>query len=305
LIKNVQVIINPAAGHNDPVLNVLNDVFRGAGVTWDAFITHEAGDGTRLAQKALDAGADAIAVYGGDGTVREVAGVLQGGDVPLAILPGGTGNLTAVELGIPRLIRRAARMIFSENVIREVDVGMAGDEPFLVATGSGTIARVMKEADRDLKTRLGKSAYFLTGIRELVRPERTHYRLTLDDQLVVEKEGIAVLVANSGSVGISGMSMPFGAELSDGLLHVMLFPDANFPTVRKTAMEVVGMGELTVKELPRWTAKRVKIESDKPQALTADGDIIQNTPVEICINHKNLKILLPVRPRIGTGTGNK
>jgi len=99
--RHIHVIINPAAGQAEPILNVLNSVLRPAGIRWDVCVTNEDGDARQYAQLAVTAGVDAVAVYGGDGTVTEAASGLIGSTMPLAILPGGTGNTMAIELGIP------------------------------------------------------------------------------------------------------------------------------------------------------------------------------------------------------------
>ena len=93
-IRRVRVIVNPAAGQDKPILAILNRVFRSEGITWDVDLSHASGDAMRFAQRALEsrAAGDVLAVSGGDGTVSEVAGVLAGSDLPLAVLPGGTGK---------------------------------------------------------------------------------------------------------------------------------------------------------------------------------------------------------------------
>ena len=96
----VHVVINPAAGQDEPILNVLNDVFHAAGVDWENSLTHKSGDATRLAAEAAASGVDLVAAYGGDGTQMEIANGLLGTGVPQAILPGGTGNAMAHDLGI-------------------------------------------------------------------------------------------------------------------------------------------------------------------------------------------------------------
>ena len=98
--SKIHVVINPAAGQDEPILNVLNDVFHPAGVDWDISLTHKSGDATRLAAEAAALGVDLVAAYGGDGTQMEVANGLLGTGVPQAILPGGTGNAMAHDLGI-------------------------------------------------------------------------------------------------------------------------------------------------------------------------------------------------------------
>ena len=91
-IQHVEVIVNPASGKNRPILNTLNDIFRQYDIQWNISITHQEGDGERLAQQALEKNPDLVMVYGGDGTVMEVVNGIGDSDTPLVILPGGTGN---------------------------------------------------------------------------------------------------------------------------------------------------------------------------------------------------------------------
>jgi diacylglycerol kinase family enzyme len=105
----VPVIVNPASGPDRPVLKVINSVFRTAQVEWDIHLTKRDGDAFRFARELKEKGASVIAVCAGDGTVREAARALAHTNVPLAILPGGTGNAMAVELGIPLDLAEAAR----------------------------------------------------------------------------------------------------------------------------------------------------------------------------------------------------
>jgi diacylglycerol kinase family enzyme len=110
MAKYIHVVINPASGQDQPILNTLNDVFQVFDVDWGVSVTRKSGDAQRFAETAVAEGADVVAAYGGDGTVMEVAQSLIGSDVPLAILPGGTGNLMSVELGIPKNLAKAAEV---------------------------------------------------------------------------------------------------------------------------------------------------------------------------------------------------
>jgi diacylglycerol kinase (ATP) len=292
-IGRVRVIVNPAAGQpGEPILNVLHRVFHGAGIDWDVAITHGSRDGVRLAEAALEDDPDALVVYGGDGTVREVASVLMRTDVPLAILPGGTGNLFAVQMGIPRAIRRAARLIAGPHAVVPVDVGMVGDEAFVVAAATGLIADTMKEADRDMKERMGYAAYLLSGVRRLRDMRSAAYRIELDGEEVREGNGIACLVSNTNSVGISGVGVPAGGSNRDGLFDVVLFHDVDPQTVLSIAANAIGMEDMAA-PLPRWTSARVRLESDPPQLITCDGDIIGETPATIEVHPATLKVITP------------
>ncbi len=155
--KNVHVVINPASGQNQPILNVLNDIFHKAGVEWDVSITHKGGDATRQAKAAVEAGADLVAAYGGDGTQMEVANGLLGTGVPQAILPGGTGNAMAHELHVPLDLQQAAQLIVSSQKRRAVDLARSGERVYMLRAYTGVPAEA--GASREEKDRLGQLAY--------------------------------------------------------------------------------------------------------------------------------------------------
>jgi len=143
--KHIHIIINPAAGGSMPVLKTLHTVFQPRGVRWSVSVTNRKGDGRRLAQAALRTDADLIAACGGDGTLMEVAGGMIGSPVPLAFLPGGTGNVMAAELNIPRRLDLAAELIFNpETVARPIDIGAIGNGHFIMRASVGFEANVVE-----------------------------------------------------------------------------------------------------------------------------------------------------------------
>jgi hypothetical protein len=120
MARRLYAVVNPAAGQPKPVLHTLNSVCGAAGVNWAVSVTRKSGDAIRFAQKALAEGFDVVAAFGGDGTVMEVASALMGGEVPVAILPGGTANVMSTELRIPNDLTQV-----SSNVIQPVVYGGA------------------------------------------------------------------------------------------------------------------------------------------------------------------------------------
>ena len=127
--RRVHVVINPASGKDEPILNVLNDVFREHDVAWDASVTHRYGDAGNQARDAIGDGVDLVVAYGGDGTQHEVANAVvtaaltKGRQVPMGILPGGTGNGFAREVGVPRNVRDATILLCTSSRTRAIDVG--------------------------------------------------------------------------------------------------------------------------------------------------------------------------------------
>lgn len=287
--QNVLVIINPASGQDRPILGTMNRVFHQAGINWDVRITKDAGDARRFAQEAVTGGADAVAVYGGDGTVMEVANGLQGSAVPLAIFPGGTANVMSIELGIPNDLAQATALVSGENsYVRLVDVGQVRDRYFLLRVGIGFEADVMNRTEREAKNRMGTFAYLLSGLQSLGDRKIANYRLWLDDQ-EVEAGGISLMIANSGNMGVPNMSFAKNIDVSDGLLDVVVIRDTDVGSLLQVAASAVGFSD----PLQHWQARRVVVESDPAQHVIVDGEPIEDTPVEATVLPQALRVIVP------------
>lgn len=300
MTQHIHVIVNPSAGQGDVILNGLYAVFARAGIRWDLSVTLEAGEGAEVARLAVERGVGIVAVYGGDGTIREVVGVLAGGDVPLAILPGGTGNLLAGLLGVPNGIRAAARLIVGRHDLKAIDVGMAvfpdgRSEPFMVAVGTGVIARVMKDADSDLKRRMGFPAYIAIALRELAALDRAKYSLQIDDRCE-SMEAVAVLVSNGANLRFPPVPVPRGADIRDGLVDLLVIPRIDAETALSLAGDTFGLVEGLETTPPRWQARRVQIACEPPHLITCDGDIVGHTPVDVIVRAGALRVIVPVPP---------
>ena len=114
--KKIHVVVNPASGKNEPILNVLNDVFHQYDdVEWSISITKKFGDATDQAREVAQNGADLVAGYGGDGTQHEIANGIMGTTAVMGVLPGGTGNGFATELGTPKELKPAVELLCSPD----------------------------------------------------------------------------------------------------------------------------------------------------------------------------------------------
>jgi diacylglycerol kinase (ATP) len=291
-LKFVQVIINPAAGKDQPVLKALNAAFQTAEIDWDVSITKKAGDGTLLARQAQEAGATLVVVHGGDGTVMEVARGLMHSPVPLAIIPGGTANIMSRELGVPLdLMEACTLMVNPQALIRPVDMGQMGEHSFLLRAGMGFEAAMVQGADRDLKDRLGLLAYAISGLQELTDPEMARYQMVLDGK-EIEAEGITCFIANSGNVGAAGLSLVQDVDVSDGLLDVILVTRADVPSLLALAASVLT-GADRVPALQHWKFKEGQFRSDPIQKVQVDGEILAETPIEVRVVPHAVRILVP------------
>ena len=148
-IKYIHVIINPAAGKDEAILPVINSAMKEAGIKWEGLITHKAGDGIEFAKAAVKEKVDAIAVYGGDGTVMEAISGMMGSDIPLVILPGGSANVMATELGIPMDLKEACALLAQGHLKKKpLDIGQFGKRYFITGISIGFEADMVQGANR-------------------------------------------------------------------------------------------------------------------------------------------------------------
>lgn len=294
MFKNIEIIINPASGNDEPILNVLNDVLvKQEGLKWHISVTQPAYGAEECAREALERGVDLIVAYGGDGTQHQVAPVLIGQSVPLCILRGGTGNVLATQLEIPMGLAEAFQLILGENPkIMAIDTCLINDKPFLLNAGTELYGNLVNAADREMKEKYGWLAYLMGGLQSLFKPESAHYKLTIDGE-TVEQDAIACLVTNVRSLGVMGLSLPAEVAIDDGLLDCFLI-EASLKSTLASLGSVTGLG-LNADGLHHWQFKEMKIEADPVQGLFVDGEeeAIDHTPLTIRVNPRSLKVLIP------------
>lgn len=296
MYKRIHIVVNPAAGQDRPILGIMNDAFHEAGVDWDIFVTKKAGDARRLAREAVEAGADAVGVYGGDGTVMEVASGLIGSDVPLAIFPGGTANVMSVELGIPGDLAEACALVCGEGcVTRTVDMGRVGDNYFMLRVGIGFEAEMVEGADREMKDRMGPLAYALSALQALREPKIARYQLTLDGK-EIESQGMTCIIANAGSLGRANLSLAPTIDPSDGLLDVIVVRKADLPSLLSVAASVVA-GNENAEPLQHWQAREIEVVAQPGQDAQADGEMLGQTPVHARVIPGAVKVIIPRKDR--------
>ena len=169
------------------------------------------------ARKMLKKGADLIFVWGGDGTVQRVIDAVAGAPVALAVLPAGTANLFATNLGIPKDLEEAVK-IGLNGTRRQLDVGLMNGEHFAVMAGTGLDALMIRDADAGLKDTIGRFAYVWTGAKN-VRQSPVKIRVKVDGAVWFKGKASCLLVGNVGNV-IGGISAFPDARPDDGRLNV-------------------------------------------------------------------------------------
>ena len=264
--------------------------------------TSDAENGLALTRRAVAAGASLVFAAGGDGTVRACAEALAGTDVPLAIVPLGTANLTARALGLPTQADRAVDVGFGGRD-RRIDLaridlaridgadidgisagGMgAGGMRFAAMAGIGLDAAVVGAARERLKRRFGWVAYAVTGATKLSLPA-CDFTVRLDGVEPLRRRARCVVVANAGLLP-GGFTLLPGARLDDGLLDVgILAPSGAWGWVR-VAGRVLARGRRQDRSLERFQARRVQISADTDLPRQVDGEIVapgRTLAVSVC-----------------------
>lgn len=274
--KKIHVVINPAAGKDEPILNALNDVFHEYGIDWDVSVTKKYGDAAQQAREAVARGASIVAGYGGDGTQHEIANALIGSNAVLGVLPGGTGNGFAHELGLPQKLNDAARLLCVSHRTRNLDVARVGDEYFIQRLYTGTEPE--QQTSREMKDKYGPMAYFVNMFQQANNQE-VLYRLTIDGE-TYELPAMRVYVVNSGQTK-SGRSIT-GARSApdDGLLEVFAINTRNVESLKAAAERFLNYNT-PISEYYFWRGREIQIDTDPDQPVWMDGEFNGHTPVKI------------------------
>jgi YegS/Rv2252/BmrU family lipid kinase len=293
----VAVVFNPATGGGDADgrRRDTREALEGAGleVLWLETTPEDPGQGQTA--KALAEGVELVMAQGGDGTVMACVTGLAGTEVPLAVLPGGTGNLLATNFDVPADLEGAVEVALDGDRVR-LDVAAMDDDRFVVMGGIGFDAAMLRDADPKLKEHLGAVAYVLSGFRQL-RRRPTRFRLRLDDRRI-ERTGQGVLVGNLGRLQ-GGLPVMPDARPDDGLLDVAVLRTRTLVDWLALAVRVLLRRRRKDPQLEAFQARRVEIGCDRPQPVERDGDPLDTPRDHLVIEVVPKALTLCVPPAKG------
>lgn len=278
------VIFNPAArGEKSQRLRAFLQAKAGPNVTLAP--TNGPHDATRLATEGLRTGHEMIVAAGGDGTINEAVNGMTGGT--LGVLPLGTANVFARELGIP-LRLDAAWALLEHGQSRVVDLGVAGSRRFVQLAGVGFDATAVRAASWELKKKLGPLAYVVAGIRTLRGPLPA-IEVVVDGQ--VRARGVAVMIGNGQRYGGSFRLFP-QAQLDDGRLDVCVFERVTLPRVARHLWGVLRAAHIRQPGVQYFQAAVFECRANVP--LELDGEDAGNAPVKFGVSPGALRVVVPV-----------
>lgn len=258
------------------------------------FETSRTDDGRSAVQDALASGPDLIVVAGGDGTLRAAAEALAGTGIPIGLIPSGTGNLFARELGLPLNNLKAAVGVAFTGRDRPVDLGLATFErpdgerverAFLVMAGIGLDAQMAAKTNQELKKRIGWLAYSDPIARSILGNRQFDLVYRLDDEPEVSTRAHTIIVGNSGSLTAGLLLIP-AATIDDGLLDAVIlrpgrgagWTDIGYRLTFNRLLHRTGFGRLVGDLTPesrsiRYAqARRLRVRFSEPQDIQLDGD---------------------------------
>lgn len=231
--------------------------------------------GVSMARRAIDERPDLVLVAGGDGTVRVVCAELAGTGIAVAVLPGGTGNLLARNLGISLELEVALHELLDGTERRIDSVQIEGDEldrdRFVVMAGLGLDAAIIDDAPDELKKRVGWAAYVVSTLKNLNHPT-VRVEITVDDGPPVRRRARTVVIGNVGTLQANIPLLP-DAEPDDGLIDVVVLTPRSISHWPRLVLGLV-VKSLRERHVERFTGKRIQVRADRPVRRQLDGDAI-------------------------------
>jgi len=281
------VVFNPAAGprRRRKLKRVLAELRRlGCAVTVRA--TAARGDAEAIARAADRGACDLIAVAGGDGTFNEVINGLGDRRLPLALIPIGTANVLAGEIGLLGDEAMLARAI-AEGIPRRIYLGHANGRRFAMMLGVGIDARIVEGVDPRLKRIAGKFAYVVSGALAVLRYRRVRYRLSIDG---APYAGASAIIAKGRFYG-GRFVLARGARLDQASLHVVLLERPGRWNVLRYGLAIALQRLHRLADVRIIEARSVTIDGPAGERAQADGELAGTLPLDVGLSREPLLLI--------------
>ncbi len=291
------IIANPVSGsflqHYTQSLDETLNFLRQQNWRVELNITKAPGEARQLAHEAMSQQVDIVIAAGGDGTINEIIQELAGSETVLGVLPCGTGNIWAREMGIP-LQMVDARKVLLNGQIRCIDLGRCNDRYFMLMAGVGIDGAVTQAVEKMPIKRLGMFGYALIATWLGLGYPSFQARLRINHKRPVKLRALQIIVGNTQLYG-GALKFTWEAKCDDGQLDVCV--------VRKRSM----LGRIIVaihfllghRNRHQWiryyTATSIEINTRQPVAIQIDGEPVGHTPASFIIAPRALKVLVPQR----------
>ena len=298
------LIFNPAAGRFPPeiLLKQPSQTLQEHGWALEIFPTHSAEHITQLARQATEAGMDALFVAGGDGSISRAAAGIIGSQTALGVLPAGTGNVWAREIGLPGLslenptALKTSAQLLAKGKKHAVDVGFCNQVPFLLWAGFGLDGRIVNqiEARRNRwKRQFAVLEYGLAGLQNVASWSGAELKIHADSHHIEGHFMLAVVSNIRNYMGRFAVISP-NARLNDGIMEFWMFSGGNIRTFISHIWNLITGNHVRSKNISSLPIHRLTIESESPIHLQVDGEPLRSTNlVQVAVHQQALQVLVP------------
>lgn len=295
LPKPILVILNPLAGNCHPaeVRAVIDRQFSARKLPYELVESTNEPETRQRIREAQHKGLSMIVIAGGDGTISGAADDLVRSEIPLGILPVGTVNVLAQELGIPLGLEAACSLLVGNHWIKAVDVMQIGNRVCVSHLSMGFYSVVAEDVDQIDKKRFGRTAYLWAAVKRIINQRTWLFHLTVDEKAYQVRASL-ILVANAGAVGLG--SVRWGADIrpDDGCVDVCVVkarrPSDYFSLVWRQFWsqpeEDPNFHHLVAKET-------VALRSDRQLPVRADGELIGDSSIQLRVLPAALRVIVP------------
>jgi diacylglycerol kinase (ATP) len=290
------VVLNPMAGISKAghIERVIAQGLDEAGWTYTIHTTTEGEDIAEVVRNAVRDEYSVVIAAGGDGTVSAAGDGLVGSGIPLGIVPSGTGNALARDMGIPINAARAVALITGANRRRSIDALRLNDHHYFLNLSIGVSAAAMTDTEQTEKRRLGIVAYLITGIQKIVGLQPAGFELRIDGAYRYV-HAADIVITNCGIIGVSALKLAPDSAVDDGEVAVCIIRG-------RTVFDYLSA--LVNSLLRRSRNQRIEcvparesvtIEATRPLPLQADGDPLGRQNAEVQIVPQALELLIPTK----------
>jgi len=270
-------------------LAALVDVFRSHGELLEVCTSGSPEEARAMAAAAVATDAPRVWVAGGDGSIHSVLPALTHASTALGVIPWGTGNILARELGIPLNWRRAVRALL-RGTVRTLDAGRANGRVFCLFAGVGFDAEVVRNVSPQLKKISGRTAFIASVCVTTGRWKPFHVKLTLDGEVCDQWAWLVVVANTSAYTGV--VNLPDRVRPDDGVLDTVIVRAApKSRIIWHTAAYALLRRRLA--EASRHRAREVRVETDPPVCVQVDGELCEWTPLSVAVDAGALRVVVP------------
>ncbi len=296
--NHVFVVLNPVAGvtDTDNARDLISAFCDEQGWECEIHETKADEDLRGVIKKAVKDGANMVLVAGGDGTVSSAVNGVINTDTPLGIIPTGTGNALARDLGIPLTVKEALALFGKEHNIQSLDAMLVSEKYYVLNVSIGISAETMLSTPRQEKRRFGMFAYLWRAVGSVIRSRMHRFTVSVDDRKV-RFSASEVMIANDKLLGLQPQIEGVDIKADDGRLDMFIVRAQSardyLNVLFRFLLRRQPHGDPNLRYID--IKDKIEIRANLGLPVQADGEVIGKTPVEIKLVPQALKVIVPIK----------